>query len=590
MQLLQSFLRMYPAQSALLVFALLLVGVIEGISISALLPLLNLVIPQQSPDAASPENGASGDDDGFAEAVNGILLSTGITPSIGVLLTIIVIGITLKNLVLLFANKRIGYIAAQITTDLRLELLGTMMSSRWSYFVHKPIGRLANSMATEAVRASDAYVQAVAIMALLIQAAVYTTVALLVSWKATLICLVAGAFILLVSQFLVTMARRAGKRQTRLLISLLTRFTDTLQSLKALKAMARENLASSVLFTETEKLNRALQKQVFSKAALNSMQEPMFAIAIAAGMFAALEYWGMPFATVVVLVLFLGRVLNYLGKIQKQFQRVMACESAFWSIRETIDEAKHAEEDFSQGLVPDLKSGINLDDIDLAYGEHQVLKNLCMDIPAGSLTTLIGTSGTGKTTVVDLIIGLHRPQSGQVRIDGIPLSRHDLKAWRRKIGYVPQENLLLHDTVFTNVTLGDPALEASHAEDALRAAGAWDFVAALPAGMNTVVGERGTRLSGGQRQRIMIARALAHRPRLLILDEATSALDPKNEAAISDTLKRLRGRLTILAVSHQSALVDVADRVYRIKNGKAILTSENSVSTVDALQSSTGLD
>jgi ATP-binding cassette subfamily C protein len=155
-----------------------------------------------------------------------------------------------------------------------------------------------------------------------------------------------------------------------------------------------------------------------------------------------------------------------------------------------------------------------------------------------------------------------------VWIDNVPLSEIDLHAWRRTIGYVPQETLLLHENVFVNVTLGDPELTLADVEAALRAAGAWDFVAALRAGMETSLGERGSRLSGGQRQRIAIARALVHKPQLLILDEATTSLDPKSEAAICATVQQLRGTMTIIAISHQPALLEVADVVYRLEDGK----------------------
>ena len=141
------------------------------------------------------------------------------------------------------------------------------------------------------------------------------------------------------------------------------------------------------------------------------------------------------------------------------------------------------------------------------------------------------------------------------------------------IGYVPQETQLLHDTVLHNVTLDDPGLCDADAERALKEAGAWEFVAALPEGMDSIVGERGEKLSGGQRQRIVIARALVHRPKLLILDVATSALDPVSEAAIQQTIEQLRGKLTLLAISHQAALVDAADRVYRLENGRAIMAN-----------------
>jgi ATP-binding cassette subfamily C protein len=190
---------------------------------------------------------------------------------------------------------------------------------------------------------------------------------------------------------------------------------------------------------------------------------------------------------------------------------------------------------------------------------------------------LVGPSGAGKTTIIDLLTGLLQPQSGAILIDGTSLQELDTRAWRQMIGYVPQETVLLHDSILHNVTLGDPALGEADAERALKEAGAWEFIARLPEGMNSTVGERGGKLSGGQRQRIMIARALVHRPGLLILDEATSSLDPDSEAAICHTLEQLRGELTILAISHQTALVRAADHVYRLENGKARAVENSAV-------------
>jgi ABC-type bacteriocin/lantibiotic exporter with double-glycine peptidase domain len=169
-----------------------------------------------------------------------------------------------------------------------------------------------------------------------------------------------------------------------------------------------------------------------------------------------------------------------------------------------------------------------------------------------------------------MIMGLHRPQAGRITVDGTPLEEIDIIAWRRQIGYVPQENLLLHDSVFTNVTFGDPALNEQDAEYALRAAGAWEFVKALPSGMHSSVGERGTRLSGGQRQRIMIARALAHRPTLLILDEATSALDPESEAILQQHLSGIARGRTIVIITHRLSFVARADAILVVEQGRLV--------------------
>jgi len=268
---------------------------------------------------------------------------------------------------------------------------------------------------------------------------------------------------------------------------------------------------------------------------------------------------------VMMLVFLVARLFGDQAKLQRKLQEMAICESAFWSLQKKIDEAAlQKEPDLGHQQVL-LHRSIRFDRISFSYAGKWVLKDVSLEIPAGSFAAVIGPSGAGKTTLVDLVSGLLRPQQGDVLIDDVPMGQLDVKFWRRQIGYVPQDTVLLHDSILTNVTLGDPALGEPEAEKALRAAEAWDFVAAMPEGLHTVVGERGSKLSGGQRQRIAIARALAHQPALLILDEATSALDPESENAICATLKSLRGRVTILAISHQPALVEVADRIYTIR-------------------------
>lgn len=166
--------------------------------------------------------------------------------------------------------------------------------------------------------------------------------------------------------------------------------------------------------------------------------------------------------------------------------------------------------------------------------------------------------------MVDLIIGLRQPQEGCVTVDGTALSHVDVGQWRGRIGYVPQETVLFHDTVRANLLLGDEMGDAE-VEDALARAGALAFVEELAGGLDTVVGEHGMRLSGGQRQRLAIARALVRQPSLLILDEATSALDPATEQTILETLESLREELTILVISHQHSVSRRADQIVELR-------------------------
>jgi ATP-binding cassette subfamily C protein len=550
-----------------MLLALLLAGVAEGIGLSALLPLISIAIGSQT--GAGP--GASASHSGVERVVTEYLSALGLTPTLGVLLVVIVLAIVLKSTLVLLAKKQVGYTVAGVATDLRLALLRALLVAQWEYFHRQPLGALANSMATEAVRTSKAYLHGASMSALIVEALVYTGVALLISWKATFVSLAVGLILAYLLKRLIRKARRAGIRQTELLKSLITHLTDTLLSIKPLKAMARESRADSLLAKKTNRLNKALQKQVLSKEVLKAVQEPLFVALLAIGLYVVLVYWHLPLATVMVLIFLLARIVKQVNKIQQQYQEMVILESAYWSLQDTIREAQRAREPELGSEVPSLNQSIRLEQVNFTYDEESVLRDASLSFPAGLFTAIVGPSGVGKTTVADLVTGLIRPQQGEVWIDDLPMQQVDVMSWRKMIGYVPQETLLLHDSVLINVTLGDPDLTVADAERALRAAGIWEFVAEMPQGMHSTVGERGGMLSGGQRQRVAIARALVHRPALLILDEPTSALDTESECAICETLQRLTGEYTILAISHRSTLMSAADRAYHLQDGKALL-------------------
>jgi len=576
MRLLISLARKYPWQSVIMLLSLLLAGVAEGIGLSALLPLISIAIGKQT----GVQGGTFAGGSGLERAVTETLSAIGLSPTLGVLLTVITLAIVLKGVLLLLAKKRIGYTVAQVATDLRLSLLRALLVTKWEYYIRQPVGVLTNAIATEANRTSKAYSCGITMISLLMQALIYACVALLVSWRATLLAVAAGLFLVYILSHLVKKARRAGLRQTELMKSLLTHLTDTLLSIKPLKAMAREGRADALLEKKTNRLNKALRKEVQTNETLKASQEPLLIVFAAIGLYAALIYWHMTLARVMVLTFLLVRLVKQLNKVQEQYQQMAILESAYWSLKETIHGAERAHEPALGSEVPSLNHGIRLDRVSFAYDQELVLRDASFDFPSGLFTAIVGPSGVGKTTVVDLLMGLLRPQEGEIFIDDLPLAKVNLKSWRKMIGYVPQETLLLHDTILINVTLGDPDLTEIDSEQALRSAEAWEFVTAMPRGMHSTVGERGSMLSGGQRQRIAIARALVHKPKLLILDEPTSALDPESEEAICKTLGQLRGKgITILAISHQPTIMDVADRAYQLQNGKGFVLQDHKLAS-----------
>ena len=184
---------------------------------------------------------------------------------------------------------------------------------------------------------------------------------------------------------------------------------------------------------------------------------------------------------------------------------------------------------------------------------------------------MLGQSGAGKTTIIDLLTGLNRPNSGNITIDGTPIGDVDIKVWRNNIGYVPQELTLLHGTIYDNVTLGDETVSHQEVWDALHDAGAHEFIDKLPDKLDTHIGNMGSKLSGGQRQRLSLARALVRKPSLLVLDEVTSALDEKTEKEICENIAGLGGEYTIVVITHRPAWKSIATRLYEVKDGEAVL-------------------
>lgn len=218
-----------------------------------------------------------------------------------------------------------------------------------------------------------------------------------------------------------------------------------------------------------------------------------------------------------------------------------------------------------------MRSGLAVRDLEFSYpgAEVPALRGVSFDVPVGRSLAIVGASGAGKTTLVDLVLGLYEPTAGEIVVDGTAIASHR-EAWQRCIGLVPQEVYLLDDTIAANITFGEPddAFEPARLAEAVTRAQLDDLIADLPEGLDTMIGERGVRLSGGQRQRIGIARALYVRPQLLVLDEATSALDNETERRITDTIDSLHGELTMVVVAHRLSTVRRCDQLIFMANGR----------------------
>lgn len=283
------------------------------------------------------------------------------------------------------------------------------------------------------------------------------------------------------------------------------------------------------------------------------------------------------------------RLMPSVNRMSSSLNSMSYQEPALDKMLEHLDVAERWESEFDGAAAVSTKenaiaSGTNgrkialdrqveLSDITYSYpnAEQAVLEHANMVISVGKSVGIVGASGSGKTTAIDILLGLLPPQAGQVLVDGVDI-RKDYDGWLSHLGYIPQMIFMLDDTIRANVAFGIPVKEVDDAQvwKALEEAQLKEFVQSLPDGLDTTIGERGVRLSGGQRQRIGIARALYTDPELLIFDEATSALDNETEAAIMESINALHGRKTVVIIAHRLTTIEECDIVYRVENGKIV--------------------
>ena len=354
---------------------------------------------------------------------------------------------------------------------------------------------------------------------------------------------------------------------------------QSIQGIKELKIMRKERFFEE----QYGKSGKTYVQMVYQGTTLSAMPRYLIEAAAMSSLFvmiAVMLYQGMPTESVVPLLSVMAmasiRLLPAVNRISLQMADMAARETQLDKVIENMQEVTvqdSAEQPVTGDGTVRLEESIQLSQIRYRYpsGEKDILSDASLTVRKGQTVGIVGASGAGKTTAVDVMLGLLKPSAGQVLVDGTDI-RLDMDGWLKEIGYIPQSIFMLDGSIRENVAFGVPAEEINDERvwEVLREASIDGFVRELSEGLDAQIGERGMRLSGGQRQRIGIARALYTDPSVLIFDEATSALDNETEAAIMESIEHLHGSKTMVIIAHRLTTIENCDRVYRVEEGKIL--------------------
>jgi len=512
----------------------------------------------------------------FSEWVTGTMLRGTKQEALLRICLVFFVAALLKNIACYLQEVLMVYVGQAVIRDLRNRLYLKLTAMPLSFYHQHKAGELISRATNDVMVAQQtvglSFTKLIRDPIFLVM---YLTVALILSWKMTLMALVLMPVSLSVIIRIGKRLRKLSHRQQEQMANLTSTLQETVYGIRVIKAFAMEKFENRKFVAQSQDLF----KQVFRINYVMKLSSPLteqmsMIVALFLLWFGGSKVFtgGIMAPDLFIVFLFMifsmVRPIKSLGAVNNEIQAGMAAADRIFQVLDATPEVADSEAGLKLGVA---RGRVELDDVHFAYVKGEpVLRGVSLVVEPGEVVALVGSSGSGKSTLIDMIPGFYNPDQGEVRVDGHPVSQLNLESLRRNMGIVTQEVILFHDTVFNNIAYGLDDVSPDDVEAAAQAANADEFIAGMPDGYDTIIGDRGLKLSGGQRQRISIARAILKNPAILLLDEATSALDTEAEHLVQEAIDRLVQDRTTIVIAHRLSTIQNVDRIYLLEAGEVV--------------------
>lgn len=541
-----------------------IVSLTEGFGLALLLPTLQL---------AGVDIGSGSPAGRYAAMIREGLGRVGLRPTLAVMLALFVAIICVRAMLTRAQGMMITILQETFAQHLRQRLFEAVSGANWLFICKSRSSDFVHALTNEVDRASLATHQGLHTVSGAAVAALYITASFILFPAATLLMLALSGVLALLLRVKTRAVYSVGADVSEVTNSVYSAAIEHFQSIKTAKMYGAQRRTCEIFSGLTRDMTATGLRLSSEQLTADAWFEIGSAVMMGAMLLIAIRWIAISPAEVLILLVLFARVLPRIRMLQTTYRGFVSLLPGFATVKrieEQCDAAAEPDADIGQPL--EFRSALRFENVSFTYpgGPTPVLRGLDLTIPIGRTVAIVGASGAGKSTIADLLMGLMPPSSGRLTVDGTSLDPARALSWREGIGFVAHDTFLFHGTVRANLLWARPDATESELRYALERAAADEFVARLPQGTDTVVGDRGATLSQGERQRLALARALLRRPRLLVLDESTNSLDSENEARILGAIEHMPGGITTVLIAHRLSTIRWADLIYVIENGRVV--------------------